>query len=83
MGILEIKNIIKVKTIQKIVTYFKSCILSARYSLIIFGKIYFKKANIPKPENMKIPNTFNKPRMLKSAQVISHFIKHAYPFYSF
>jgi len=64
MGNLEIKNIIKVKTIQKIVMYFKSCILSKRYSLIIFGKIYFKKANKLKPENMKIPDIFNKPIIL-------------------
>jgi len=73
MDNLEIKNIIKVKTIQKIVTYFKSYILYTRHSLIIFGKIYFKKANIPKPENMKIPDIFNKPIILRSAQVISHF----------
>jgi len=59
------------------------CIISTRYPLIIFGEIYFEKANNPKPKNIKIPDIFNKPRKLKSAQVVSHFIKHVHPFYLF
>jgi hypothetical protein len=72
---------IKVQILQKTIIQVKFCILSIKDSQMIFGKLFFKKANKLKKTNIQQEITFDIREMVDSPMVILLIvIRCVYPF---